>query len=186
MNKPITINLFGGPGVGKSTLSTAIFSLLKMHGVNTELVTEFAKDLTWEERYRTLVNQYYIWGKQHHRMWRIKDQVDVMVTDAPLVLSLIYGENKPDCFGDMVLHSFNEFKNINYFLNRVKKFNPKGRYQTEEDAKVLDKKVISVLDKHNIHYEIIDGDYHGVNYIVNYILKQFGKSTQIVLNGSEE
>ena len=51
MNNSLTVNLFGGPGTGKSTTSAAVFSLLKMHGVNAELITEFAKDLTWEKRY---------------------------------------------------------------------------------------------------------------------------------------
>jgi hypothetical protein len=33
------INLFAGPGCGKSTLAAGIFSLLKFHGVLVELVT---------------------------------------------------------------------------------------------------------------------------------------------------
>jgi len=120
MNKPITINLFAGPSAGKSTSAAAVFSLLKMHDVNAELFTEFAKDLTWEKRHRTLDNQYYIWGKQYHKMWRVKDQVDVLITDSPLLLGIIYGDQKPVCFKDTVLHSFSEkFDNMNYFLMRV-------------------------------------------------------------------
>ena len=40
------INLFGGPGTGKSTGAAYIFAKLKMCGVNCELITEFAKDMT--------------------------------------------------------------------------------------------------------------------------------------------
>lgn len=50
MNNPIVINLFGAPGAGKSVASAYIFSKLKMKNINCELVTEFAKDLTWEKR----------------------------------------------------------------------------------------------------------------------------------------
>jgi adenylylsulfate kinase-like enzyme len=45
MEKLHVINLFGGPGTGKSTLAAALFTDLKMKGINAELVTEFAKDL---------------------------------------------------------------------------------------------------------------------------------------------
>lgn len=45
----IVVNLFGAPGVGKSTGAARIFSNLKMAGINAELITEFAKDKVWEE-----------------------------------------------------------------------------------------------------------------------------------------
>ena len=73
--KKLVINIFGGPGCGKSTTATGVFSLLKLHGVNAEFVSEFAKDLTWEERYKTLKNQNYVSAKQHHRQWRLSDDV---------------------------------------------------------------------------------------------------------------
>ena len=42
--KTIVVNLFGAPGAGKSTGAAYIFALLKMAGIEAELVTEFAKD----------------------------------------------------------------------------------------------------------------------------------------------
>ena len=53
---PIVCNFFSGPGAGKSTLAAAVFAKLKMLGVNCELVTEFAKDKTWEKNYTALSN----------------------------------------------------------------------------------------------------------------------------------
>lgn len=44
----LVINLFGVPGAGKSTGAAYIFARLKMLGINTELVTEFAKDKVWD------------------------------------------------------------------------------------------------------------------------------------------
>ena len=41
----LVINLFGAPGAGKSTGAAYIFSLLKMYGINAELITEYAKDM---------------------------------------------------------------------------------------------------------------------------------------------
>ena len=89
----ILINLFGGPGVGKSTGAAYVFSQLKMRGINCELVGEFAKDKVWEENWVALKNQAYIFGKQYYKIARCADQVDVVVTDSPVLLSLIYNDN---------------------------------------------------------------------------------------------
>jgi adenylate kinase family enzyme len=37
------INLFGGPGCGKSTLAARIFSILKLKDISCELINEYAK-----------------------------------------------------------------------------------------------------------------------------------------------
>lgn len=50
----IVVNLFAGPGAGKSTGAAYIFAMLKMHGIDCELVTEFAKDKTWEHNSKAL------------------------------------------------------------------------------------------------------------------------------------
>ena len=59
----LVVNLFGVPGAGKSTGAAYVFSKLKMKGINAELVTEFAKDIVWENNSRGLKNQEYIFGK---------------------------------------------------------------------------------------------------------------------------
>lgn len=38
------INLFAGPGSGKSTTCAGVFSKLKLAGVNCEMALEYAKD----------------------------------------------------------------------------------------------------------------------------------------------
>ena len=42
------INLWGGPGCGKSTTAAGLFSIMKMRGHKVELVTEYAKELTYD------------------------------------------------------------------------------------------------------------------------------------------
>ena len=54
MKKPIAINLAGPPGAGKSTGAAYLFYKLKTMGINAELVTEFAKDKTWEHNMKAL------------------------------------------------------------------------------------------------------------------------------------
>jgi hypothetical protein len=181
----LVTNLFGGPGIGKSTLAAGIFSLLKLHGVNAELVTEFAKDLTWEERHKTLTNQYYVWGKQYHRMWRLRDDVDIIVTDSPLLLSLIYGETCPP-FHQTVIETYHStFKNLNYFLRRIKPYNPKGRNQDLEEAKNIDINIKNMLIKHNIDFKTVPGDTSGINSIVKDVLDVLQIESKYNLKGEK-
>jgi Ni2+-binding GTPase involved in maturation of urease and hydrogenase len=91
--KPIVINLFGPPGSGKSTGAAEVFAALKKLGVNAELVTEFAKDKAWEHNLKAVNNQAYVFGKQCYRMSRCADEVDVIITDSPLFLSIIYNKD---------------------------------------------------------------------------------------------
>jgi len=174
MQKPLIINLFSGPGAGKSTAAAGIFSLLKLHGIDAELITEFAKDLTWEGRERTLNNQLYVFAKQYHKMWRVKEQVDVMVTDSPLPLSIVYGKIDKK----FVMNIFNQFNNLNFFIARSKKYNPVGRNQTEEEAKELDNVVMNVLNDSKINFQVVVGSYAGINIIAREVLKmlEYGQS----------
>lgn len=167
---PLVINFMAGPGAGKSTTAAAVFSLIKLHNVNSELVTEIAKDFTWEQRLKTLRNQYYVWAKQQHRFWRVKDDVDVIVTDSPLFFSLVYGEQKPDSFYQLVMEEFNSYENLNYYIKRVKPYQEKGRNQTEEEAKNLDDIIKFKLSENNIEYTEIPGTIQGINLVVGDIL----------------
>ena len=179
------INLFGGPGTGKSTTAAGVFTLLKLHGVNCELVTEFAKDLTWEERTKTLSNQTYILGKQYHRMWRLKDNVDVIVTDSPLLLSLVYLDEMlayADTFKNYVLSLYHEFNNYNWFLKREKSYNPKGRKQTEEEAITIDSDVFNMLEKYYVGYLVRPGDFESINNIVSSILCDFERAQHVFIS----
>jgi ABC-type dipeptide/oligopeptide/nickel transport system ATPase component len=181
MSKPIVVNLFGGPGCGKSSSAAAIFSILKLHDINAELVTEFAKDLTWEDRSVALSNQYYIWGKQFHRMERIFDKVDVIITDSPLLLSSIYNKDYNIFFDAIVLDAFNKFANINFVLNRTKKYHKEGRSQTEDEARNIDERIKSLLANFKIDYTIVDGNCKGINTIVTIILEILGIDQNIFI-----
>lgn len=162
------INLFAGPGSGKSTVCAGLFSKLKLSGINCEMALEYAKDKVWEKSFRTLDNQIYVFGKQLHRIWRLKDQVDLIITDSPLLFSLIYDKTYNSKFKDLVIDQFNCFDNINYFINRGEDYNPKGRMQTLKEAEEIDLMIKGMLLDLNISYisinkeEAIDSIYQDV------------------------
>lgn len=156
----LVVNIFGGPCCGKSTTSAGVFSQLKKRNYNVELVTEYAKDMVWEKRQAVFDNQIYIFGKQHHRLWRLKDQVEVAITDSPLLLSLIYNIDKSEIgksLNDLVLNTYKSFNNLNFFLNRIGEYNTIGRNQTENEAKEIDNEIKRVLDTHEIVYTELVG-----------------------------
>jgi len=152
MKKTLFINLFGGPGVGKSTLCASIFTDLKIKGVDCEMALEYAKDVVWEESFTKLKNQIYIFGKQHSRIHRLNGKVDVVITDSPLINSIIYDLTDNPHLKGLVLYEFSKLNTISYFLNRGSDYNPNGRTQTMEDALKVDEKYKELLSDNNIPY----------------------------------
>ena len=148
----LVVNLFGGPGTGKSTLAAALFSNLKIKGVNAELVTEFAKDLVWSERNKELQDQVYILGKMYHKLWRLKDKVDVVVIDSPLPLCVYYDQGKTPGMDEFVVSLFNQFTNINILLERNFPYQQEGRYQDEEGAVKVHNDIYKLLDELDIKF----------------------------------
>lgn len=148
----VFINLFGGPGTGKSTLCASIFTELKMKGIDCEMALEYAKDVVWEESYTKLKNQIYIFGKQHSRIHRLNGKVDIVITDSPLINSIVYDTTNNPYLKDLVLHEFKKLRTVNYFLKRGTQYNPNGRVQTAEDALKVDENYKKLLDDNHIPY----------------------------------
>lgn len=175
--KTIIVNLFGAPGAGKSTGAAYIFSKIKMAGVNAELVTEFAKDKVWEESKEVFNNQIYIFGKQSFKISRVMNKVDVIITDSPIILSSFYNSDEmiQEELDALVMKTFNSYNNMNYFIERVKPYQEKGRFQTEEESDQIADEVSILLDEKEVDYEVIAGDTEGYDYIVKQILHKLGK-----------
>lgn len=152
----LVVNLFGGPGQGKSTLAAGIFYELKQQGVNCELVTEFAKDMVWEESFKVLENQLYVFAQQSHRLFRLKDKVDVIIVDSPLLLNLYYGRNFSDTFKTLIKEVFYEYDNLCYLVEKEDRpYNEVGRMQTEEEAALVHKEVIDILENEQLAFKIL-------------------------------
>lgn len=173
-DKTLIINLIGGPGSGKSTVASGIFYALKRMGVNCEMALEFAKDKVWEESYKILDDQFYIFGKQYHKLFRLNGKVDVVITDSPLVISMLYNKTPSKYFNDFVLEQYNTFYNLTFFLNRPENYQVEGRLQTKEESEVLDTVIKDILDKNGVYFHEISCE-NAVDTIVNLVKERLNK-----------
>jgi nicotinamide riboside kinase len=161
------INLFGGPGCGKSTLAAGLFHQMKLQGLNCELVTEFAKDLTWENAQDNRLCQPYVFGVQYLRMQRLKGKVDYVITDSPLLLSSYYARSELGAFHQMVKAYHDSFENMNYILTGPnRRYQPIGRNQTEDEAQQIHNAIWDMLNDYEIPVRPISPDERGLHHIL--------------------
>lgn len=167
------INLWAGPGAGKSTIAAELFAELKWAGHKAELVTEYAKELHWEGSFDVQKNQTKLLGEQYHRQWRLLNKVDFIVTDSPLLLGLVYAQyhNLMQPVQEAILKHFLQFNNVNFFIRRRKGYAEYGRSQTETEAIDLDRKIENTLRTFNLQFEYIDGDRTAAKRIYNILAK---------------
>lgn len=166
----IVVNLYGGPGCGKSTTAALVFGELKKKGINCEMALEYAKDKVWEESLKTLDDQIYIFGKQLHKLWRLKDKVDVIITDSPLLMSMLYDKEKSELFKALIFEQYKNFDNLDFFITRSTIYERVGRIQSEEEAEVLDGKLLDIIRKYSA-FDVVDKD-NAVKIICDNVLKK--------------
>ena len=84
------INLFGGPGIGKSSIASGLTYKLKKKHINCDNPYEFPKALAWDENHSAIQDQLYVLANQHRGIVKSFGKVDYIVLDSPIILSLVY------------------------------------------------------------------------------------------------
>jgi len=165
MRKTKIINFFGGPGSGKSTITSGLFYELKRNNITCDNPYEFPKQVAWEDNLSQIGDQMYIFANQHRGIVRSYGKVDYIILDSPILLSLAYkdGYNNEypaslygDSFDKMVVDVFNQYDNINIFLDRPYDFQADGRFHDMDESVDYDNKIKGVLDKYDIQYHIFE------------------------------
>lgn len=171
MKNTLVVNLIAGGGCGKTTSARRLSVWLKDMNIDHELCEEWVKKAVWEGRTSVFNSQAYIFGKE---LWKIQQaigKVDVIITDRPICLDMVYDPEQDENFKKYTLKKFNQFNNLNIVLNRVKPFNPNGRNEKRiEDAIEIDNKIRKALDENNIKYTVVDGNEEGCKQVLKMIL----------------
>lgn len=173
----ININLYGGPGTGKSTSAAGLFYKMKTNNYKVELVSEFAKELTFSDDMTRLKDQLLILAEQHHRMFRLQGKVDYVIHDSPINMGQVYLDDSTipaDEFRAFNNVLFDRYNNFNIFLKRnVKehKYQEYGRSQSLLQAEDLDTKILNMLQQNNIPFQFIDMGENAVDEIYKLLKK---------------
>lgn len=155
------INFFGGPGVGKSTLAAKFFTHLKQRGHNVELIHEFVKQYVYTKQTLTSWGQVYTFGQQFGAELRaLEGGVRQLVTDSPLLLQCIYARHNGCPAYEQLTEISQEFEtdypSVNFLVLRTVPFKSVGRWGSEDDGKLWDKRIEQDLIQHDTYYHRID------------------------------
>jgi len=166
-----------GPGVGKSLMSASIYVEMKKRGYNVEYVQEYPKKLVWQGRFKELNNQYSISSKQYDVLKSLDEKVDYIIFDSSLISGLYYNKYNPDNNSNIektanaIVAWYHDFDVRTIFLQRGDyKYETSGRYQTYEEAKLVDQQILELLEEYNITFKPIKSDTSNVGAIIDYLV----------------
>jgi hypothetical protein len=179
----LIINFFGGPGIGKSTQSAGLYTIMKKHHYDVELTYEFPKIVAWEENYSAVKDQFYITANQHRNISRLYGKVKYIIVDSPIILGMVYKTRyniEPqypsmfydDTFDNFILSLFKKYNSLNILLRRDDTtYDENGRFQNLQESKEIDEDVKIRLLANSIPF--VEFDVHGNTSldIFNYIKK---------------
>jgi hypothetical protein len=141
----VVVNFWAGAGVGKSTQTARLFTLMKAvekdQDFSVDLVREYAKELAWMQ---TPINdrmQNHIYFEQLRREMTLVGNVDYIITDSPTGIGIFYSHfysGGGQGLLDWERHKRSTTKTLDFWCPRLKPYNPKGRYETEEKAAEVD------------------------------------------------
>lgn len=178
----ILISLLGQPSSGKTTLSAKLFAKLKELGINAEYAPEYVKSWCYEGKKVNKYGQYTIFGEEVRRQSRLFGSVDIAISDSPVMLTGFYNSyynNGDDSLNEACRGFYNKAKEdgirlLNFFLPRKKKYDTKGRYQTQEQADEIAVLLKEWLNKEGYEYEVLDCP---DKYRVDFIMEKLKEAT---------
>jgi hypothetical protein len=178
------INLFCGPGAGKSTQAAGLYYEMKKHHMDVELTFEFPKIVAWEENFSAIKDQFYITANQHRNISRLYGKVDYIIVDSPIILGLVYKERYNDTpeypatfydetYDTFILSLFKKYNSLNIFLNRNDEtYDQNGRFQDLNESKQIDEEIKHKLLVNNIDFIEFNVNQETSLEIFNYITKK--------------
>jgi hypothetical protein len=164
------INIIGGPGSDKSLISSAIILYLHLHNKTVETIPDYAKSLVWQQNFEVLKNQYFIAQRQYEMLNLLDGQVQFLITECSLPQVLYYNENYAANICDVkktraqILEWYRQHDNVNVFVERgEKKYVHTGRFQNEEQARLVDHGLRATLVHEGLRYTSLKPNVEAIN-----------------------
>jgi hypothetical protein len=175
------INLFGGPGIGKSGIAAGITYKMKKKHIKVNNPYEFPKRLAWDNNIPAISDQLYVFANQHRGIAECYGKVDYIVIDSPILFSTIYhryytkgypAEMYGKVFHDMVIDLHRRYGSINILLERgVTIHNDDERFQNYKQSVEIDTLCKNVLDETKSPYHTVKVGDNSVKDIMKIIKK---------------
>ena len=158
----LVINIFGAPGVGKSTLAKNLQEYMSKY--KPALVEEFATFLIKEGRENELENQTFVSSNQAKMLENGFKQSNLVISDSPIDLGIIYNSfnaNKNDKESsdytfevhNIVNNANTKYESIDIFIKHDQKsekgYSMQDRVHTLQESKFLEEDISRYL----LHYE---------------------------------
>lgn len=153
------INLFGGPGIGKSSIAAGLFYKLKKKHISCNNPYEFPKVLAWDKNNEAIKDQLYVVANQHRGIAQSYGKVDYIIVDSPILFSTVYHgyytkdypvEFYGDIFHNLVVDLHKKYDNINILLDRAESdYQSEERFQSMDESLELDRLIKDSLIKYD-------------------------------------
>ena len=184
--RTLYINLFAGPGSGKSTTAAKVFAMLKEQHVHAELNSEYVKRFAHRGQTPVSYDQFYFFAKQIKQEYELLGKLDVVVCDAPSLIACyythVYGEKTT---AEVFKAMYKEYRRMlvadgaeffDIFLTRQKQYQPKGRFQTEQEARDIDVDMRKYLGGVGISLTEVPGDEHAAEVLSKMTMAHLSQS----------
>lgn len=170
------INLFGGPGIGKSGISAGLTYELKKRHISCNNPYEFPKRLAWDNNIPAIQDQLYVFANQHRGIAESFGKVDYIIIDSPILFSTIYhtyytegypAEFYGEEFHKFVIHLHKQYTSINILLERGDTIHNDGeRFQNLKQSLEIDSLCKKILEDNDEIYHTIKVDEFAVEKIL--------------------
>lgn len=186
----ILIELIAGPAAGKTTTALGLTNLLKFYfseylrsDLTVEYVSEYAKEVALEYQdacipyHNKIRNQALLFGIQLERLLQLKDKANFIVNDSALILCAHYAPKEyydEKSLMTLIQNNYKHFDNVIYiYIERDEKIKhlKLGRLESLTTSKNIDKNLISLLNRYNIHPFIVKGNISAPFKIINFLSK---------------